>query len=458
MKKNDPLVDLNRRDFIKGGSAATLMMLMGGLELRAAETSKSEEAPTQYRTTGEPLKCAVIGCGAWGREILMTLAKLPNAPVMAICDNYAPFLKRVKDLAPKAEGYKEYKDVLTNKEVEGVIIATPSHKHREIAVAALEAGKHVYCEMPLATTVEDARGIAQMASKSFKLNFQPGLQIRSSSPHYFLMSFIRTGAMGKHLKANAQWHKKQSWRRASPNPERDKDINWRLDNATSGGLVGEIGVHQIDLANWVQSTLPIAVSGVGAIQLWNQDGRNVPDNIQAFFEYPDKVFYTYEASLASSFESENNIFYGTNATLMVRDNRAWMFKEVDSPMLGWEVYAKKETFYKDSGIVLRANATKLAKGKKPGEDDLNEKPPLQEALEAFVSNSKVLGAAVEDFTANFDPKEVEAFKTSLADAMKTKLRAPGYKEGLEATICAIKANEAMLKGEKIRFQKSWFEV
>ncbi len=456
MNNSDQLSDLNRRDFIKGGSMTTLMMMMGGLELRAAEQPAGTAAPTQYKTTTEPLNCAVIGCGAWGREVLMTLAKLPNAPVVAICDTYEPFLKRVKDLAPKAQAFKDYKEVLAKKEVEGVLIATPSPQHREIVLAALAAGKHVYCEAPLATNVADARAIAETARKSFKLNFQPGLQTRASSAHHFLLSFIRTGAMGKNLKGHAQWQKKQSWRRTSPNPEREKEMNWRLFNASSNGLVGELGIHQVDLANWVFSTLPVSVTGVGALQQWDKDGREVPDTVQVLFEYPEKVYYTYEACLTSSFDNEKNMFYGTNATLMVRDNRAWMFKEVDSPLLGWEVYAKKETFYKESGIVLRANATKLAaQNKKADEEDPNEKSPLQEALEAFVSNSKVLGASVEDFAANFDANDVAAFKTYLADAMKTRLKAPGYKEGLEATICAIKANEAILTGEKIQFQKEW---
>lgn len=449
---------VNRRDFLKGSSATTLLMLMQGVGLNAADTPKGAEGPTQYRTTTEPLKCAVIGCGTWGREILMTLAKLPNAPVVALCDTYEPFLKRSKSLAPKAVAVSDYRAVLANKDVEGVIIATPSHKHCEIAIAALQAGKHVYCEMPLANKVEDVRAIAQAAKKSAKVNFQPGLQVRASSNHHFLMSFIRTGAMGKNVKAHAQWNKKQSWRRTSPNPERDKELNWRLENATSLGLIGEIGVHQVDLANWVINALPVGVRGLGELLEWNNDGRDVPDTVQALFEYPGKLFYTYEATLASSFDGESNAYFGSNATLMIRDNHAWLFKEVDSPLLGWEVYAKKETFYKDSGIVLRANATKLAKGKTAAEMEADEKPPLQEALEAFASNSKVLAGAVEDFSASFDPNDVAALKTYLADAMKTRQPAPGYKEGLEATICAIKANEAILKRETIAFDKQWFEV
>jgi len=458
MKMKDTPPDVNRRDFIKGTSASTLAMLMGGIELRAADQSQPTEAPTQYNTTGEPLKCAVIGLGTRGRELLATLAKLPNAPVVAICDSYEAFVKRAKAAAPEAETFADYKQVLAKKEVEGVLIATPTPTHKELVLAALAAGKHVYCEAPLATTIDDARAIAQAARKHVKVNFQAGLQGRSYPHHHFLLTFVRTGALGRNVKAYTQWHKKQSWRRTSPNPDREKELNWRLDSATSLGLIGEIGVHQVDLANWIINALPVSVTGFGGLVNWS-DGRDVPDSVEAVFEYPGKVFLTCEASLATSFDGENNVFYGTDAALMVRQNKAWMFKEVDAPLLGWEVYAKKDAFYKDTGIVLVANATKLAaQGKKPGEEPADEKPALQDALEAFASNSKVYGAAVEDFASNFDVNDAAALKDAVDNAMKNKMHAAGYKEGLEATVSVIKANEAILKGERVKFQKEWFAL
>ena len=92
----------------------------------------------------------VIGCGAWGREILTHLATLPRAEVVAVCDHYESFLNRAKNAAPKAEGYLDYEKLLENKDVQAVIVATPTHQHKEIVLAALAANKHVYCEAPLA--------------------------------------------------------------------------------------------------------------------------------------------------------------------------------------------------------------------------------------------------------------------------------------------------------------------
>src|SRR5438552_2761280 len=209
MMNKEELSDLNRREFLKGGSFATLMALLGAVELRAQDQPKAAGGATEYKTTGNPVGCAVIGCGAWGREILKNLARLPNVPVVAICDTYPAYLRRGAESAPKAEKHTDYHKVLENKEVQAVLVATPSHLHREIVIAALKAGKHVYCEAPLATTIEDARAIASAAKAALKLNFQTGLQARSDPQRHFLLSFVRTGAMGRNLMARAQSHKKQ---------------------------------------------------------------------------------------------------------------------------------------------------------------------------------------------------------------------------------------------------------
>jgi predicted dehydrogenase len=459
MMKNDNQPDLNRREFLRGGSFSTLMMLMGGVALKAEDKPTDADAPTQYKTTSPPVKCALIGCGAWGREILKTLAVLPNAPVVGICDGYEPSLRRAQSSAPTATPYQDYKKLLEQKDVEAVIVATPSHLHREIVVAALRAGKHVYCEAPLASSLEDARAIAKAAQAAVKLNFQTGLQTRSEPQRHFLLGFIRSGAIGKTIKARAQWHKKQSWRYTSPNPDREKDINWRLSNATSSGLVGEIGIHQVDAASWFINAHPVSVTGFGGVMHWTEDGRQVPDTIEAVFEYPGGVRLSYESTLVNSFDAEYEIYYGTESAIMVRDNKAWMFKEVDAPMMGWEVYAKKDVFYKEAGITLVANATKSTKpAEKTGDEAAYADSSLRFALGAFVKNSYVHKGGVEDFSANFDVNDTEALREYLASLTKAKAPAAGYKEGFEAAVTVIKANEAILKGQKITFAKEWFEL
>lgn len=454
MKTQTEQIDLNRRDFLRDGSLASLMMMMGAVEIRAQDAKPAAAAAKKY--AGDPIKVGVIGCGTHGREILKHLALLENADVIGLCDTYPAMLRRSKESAPKAENYEDYHKLLAQKEVQAVVVATPTHQHRQIVLDAFAAGKHVYCEAPIAHTLDDARAIAKSAQSHPKLVFQAGLHMRSDPQRRFLLDFVRAGAAGRNVHARAQWQKKQSWRQASPNPEREREINWRLRSESSLGLVGEIGMHQIDVVGWMMNARPVAVTGHGHLVQWS-DGRDVPDTIHAAFEFPGGVMLQYNATLANSFDAEYEMIYGTDAAVMLRQNKAWMFKEVDAPLLGWEVYARKDTFYKETGIALVANATKLvAQGDKPVEEAPFADHPLHYALESFLINANELTTAVEDFSATFNPND----KPALEKYLSTLKRQPaaGYREGYEAAVTVIKANEAIVKGERIVFSKEWFDL
>ncbi len=241
-QKHDELPGTNRRDFLKGGSVATLMTMLGGVELFA---QNKEPAASESPAAGPKIKVGLIGLGSWGREILSTLTVQDRAEVAAICDNYPASLRRAANVlnpqpptdgpgkeAPKVAQTNDYQTILANKDIKAVVVATPTHLHKQIVLDALKAGKHVYCEAPLAHTVEDAREIAAAAKAAKEVVFQAGLQLRSDPQRHFLLPFIRSGALGQPVMARSQWHKKQTWRQTSPNPEREKALNWRLSKET----------------------------------------------------------------------------------------------------------------------------------------------------------------------------------------------------------------------------------
>lgn len=447
--------DLNRRDFLKGSSMASLMALLGGVPLiapsRAADASAA--APS-----GETMKVGVIGCGQWGRDILNTLARLPSAEVVAVSDTYAAMLRRAKEAAPKAEGYEDYTKLLANEAVQAVLIATPTHQHKDIVLAALKAGKHVYCEAPLAHTVEDARAITQAALAAPTQLFQAGLLLRSDPQRRFLLDFVRAGAAGRTLRAAAQWHKKQSWRRTSPNADRETELNWRLRRETSPGLIGELGIHQMDVVHWFLDKRPVAVTGFCATIHW-QDGRDTPDTEHVVYELPGGALVNFSGTLGNSFDADYEMIYGTDAAVMLRGNKAWMFKEVDAPLLGWEVYARKDNFYRETGIALVANATKLvAQGDKPVEDAPFTNTPLFYALEAFLYNSDVVGNAVKDFTDNFGADDPKALAQHVEKESANNLPAATALDGYEATVIALKGNEAIKKKARIAIEPELFKI
>jgi predicted dehydrogenase len=460
MKNKDDLPESNRRDFLKNASLAALMALAGEMKLRAdqaVQTATNAGAALTKIPPPPPVNFGVIGLNDWGREILKSLAVMPSAPVVALCDHYGAALRRAAKEAPGAKTYEDYKALLGDPNVQAVVIATPTGTHREIALAALAAGKHVYCEAPLADTIDDAKAIARAAREAVKLVFQAGLQQRSHPEVDFLLPFIRSGALGRNVMARAQWHKRDSWSRTAPTPEREEELNRRLHKATSIGLLGEEGIHQIDIVSCFLHKRPKAVTGFSSLILWTDDGRDVPDTVQAVFEYPAGVNFLYDMTLCNSFEQAYEVYLGSDAALMMRDFKAWMFKEVSAALLGWEPYARHDVFYKETGIGLVANASKqntllgTAVSFQP-----YEHTPLYYALEAFLINAGQQAGAVKDFFQMYPDGDLKDLVENLK-TLKTK-PAANWQDGLEATVMAIKANEAAVTKQKITFEKEWFEL
>lgn len=445
--------DLTRRDFVKGASMTSLSALIASGALRDLVAQEAEQPEEELH----PVNVGLIGCGVHGREILSTLARLPAANVMAISETYDPWMFRAGNLARGAKKYKDYAELLADPEVEAVIVATPTHQHTEIALAALEAGKSLYLEAPIASTIDDAAKVTRAARQRPDVYFQPGLQLRAEPQRQFLLPFIRAGAVGTQVKANAQWHKKTSLRRASPNRDRERELNWRLRAEDANGLVSELGIHQIDNVNWFMNQFPVAVNGSGSILFWD-DGRDVEDTVRAVFEYPNGAEFNYEATIANSFDADYEMYYGSDCAIMFRENKSWMFKEADAPLLGWEVYARKDKFYKETGIFLVANATKLTTQDQSATDDTAEFTPLYYALEAFLNNAWVHNTAVEDFKAAFGSDQMDFLPDYLADIESSKLDVATAEDGYRATVLTILANQSIREGARIELKSEEFEL
>jgi predicted dehydrogenase len=510
MKRKKKSSEVNRRVFLKNTSVAAFMAMMGGVELTApgcrraqplhvkammggAEAAAPGGAATTQPAAADaalteippvpPVNYGVIGAGAWGRKIITTLALLKNdsqfknTEVVAVCDHFPAWLDRAGDLAPKAERFGDYKKLLAKPEVQAVVVATPTHLHRDIVLDALKAGKHVYCEAPLAHTIADAKDIARAAQAAFKQVFQAGLQERSHPHRHFLWPFIRTAALGRNVLVRAQWHKKGSWLKTASTPQRADELNWRLHKATSAGLMAEACIHRLDAVTWFLGGArfggrPNAVTGFSSIVLWN-DGRDVPDTVQCVFEFPDGpnagVRFLCDATLCNTFDTEYEMYYGSDSAILIqpgnesRESKAWMFKEVDAPFLGWEGYARHDAFGAETGVSLVANASKQT-ALTPATAAPDAPPPaepIQYALQSFTANVGAIAGAAKDYADNFGDADTPEYRANLADARKytlTQHPAAGWEEGLEATVLAIKANEAALGKQRLELKNEFFEL
>ena len=404
---------VDRRAFLKT-TAGTLALLLSRDGLTAAQT------PEAKPVSGPPVRVAVIGVGAWGREILAALGRIDAAHVGGVCDIYEPFLKRAASGAPNAIASADWRRIIEAADIDAVVIATPTHQHRALAEAAMQAGKHVYCEAPLAASIDEARAIAAAAANVPKLVVQAGLQGRCNPLYRHVLQFVKAGVLGDVALVNAQWSRKDSWRRAAPTAERERAMNWRLEKG-SPGLMGEIGIHQLDLISQYLGPRPSSVVGQGGITAW-RDGRGTADTVCCLLDFA-RVRATMRVTLASSFGGASVVFQGSNSSLLLKENRGWLLKEADSPLLGWEVYARKEPILDETGIAMVADATKLLQaGKEPGKDAPiePEKPALVVALESFIAS----------------------IRTATPPACTAA-------DGCGATIAALKANVAVETGERI---------
>ncbi len=341
------MTEPDRREFILSAAGT-----VAGIALTPNLALSATHRLADHRT-------AVVGVGRQGRAILSELQKIEGVKIAAICDTDSSRLRGGGRRVPQATKYANFSELLEKSpEVESVFIATPTHRHRDVTIEAISAGKHVYCEAPLAHTIDDARAVVAAARRSQQM-FQPGLLARSNPVYSLARTFYKSDAVRQLVSMRASRAKKSSGRSPSPDPAKEKERNWALDPELSIGLAGEWGTHQFDVFHWYTDQYPRTISGGGGVIAW-PDGRTVADTIDVTLRFPDSCALQYQATLGSSFEGRYEVFHGLNSAIKLAWSHGWMFKEADASTQGWEVYANRQRFHNDEGITLIAEATQLA--------------------------------------------------------------------------------------------------
>src|SRR5882724_875216 len=145
-----------------------------------------------------PVRYGIIGCGAIAqRRHLPECAANPASKVAALAD---PVKERVEEIAAKysAKAYTDYKEMLKDKELDAIVVCGPNTLHAAQSIEALQAGKHVLCEKPMATTREDAKAMIDTAKKAKKY-LMIGLNQRLMPPHVRAKQILKSGRLGKVL-------------------------------------------------------------------------------------------------------------------------------------------------------------------------------------------------------------------------------------------------------------------
>jgi predicted dehydrogenase len=324
------MASVDRRDFLKAGlaAAATGVLARTGTGAGASET----------------LHFALIGAGAQGSHVAGNLLKVPSTRLTALCEIFAPNVEAWKKKARQAEFkdkvredlpvYEDWNELLAQeKDLQAVIIALPEHTHRDAAVAALRAGKHVFCEKPMAYTLDEGRDMLAAAKAADRV-LQIGQQRRSSPLYYYAYDLLqKKGLIGEILRVDAFWDRSADWKRKVPKVDKDFSkwgfpttnhlVNWRLFRQYSHGLMTENGTHQMDASGWLLGNKkPVTVCGMGATRY--RDGRGTHDIASAEYRYEGDVIVRFTQDFHQGFNygwEYGELFLGREGALRVTEER-----------------------------------------------------------------------------------------------------------------------------------------
>ena len=353
----DPISSpLSRRDFLSTSAKLGAVIATAPYIARGAEVGAAPGADT--------INVALIGCGVEGSILTNAIRGIPGIRFVAVCDiwpyNLTSSQRRLKAFGQDAKAFEDYKEMLaTVPEIDAVIVATPDFMHAEHTNAALKAGKHVYCEKLMSNTVEGARSMVQTARETKKL-LQIGHQ-RRSNPRYLHArdKIVRDARMlGRITNISGQWHRAVTDDFGVP---RNQEIpaeklakygyadmhqfrNWRWFKKYAGGVVSDLGAHQIDIYNWMLGANPRMCLASGGVDYYKT--HEWYDNAIGIYEYPTKdgiVRATYEVlTTTSAGGGYHEYFMGDEGALKMSENPKFtkIYREARAPE--WDEHVTKK--------------------------------------------------------------------------------------------------------------------
>ncbi|MBO0720815.1 MAG: Gfo/Idh/MocA family oxidoreductase [Blastocatellia bacterium] len=295
MEKNDNKI--SRRTFVSASTASVIMTAASAKAILGAS---------------DRLRIGVIGCGGQANNHMQELLKMKeddNVEIAAVCDVWQ---KRLDEAAKLTGGkpFKDYRALLDQKEIDYVLIATPEHWHAKMTLDAADAGKHIYCEKPMAYSIEEAKKVVRKIQSS-SLKMQVGVQGMSDDSYETAGTYIKEGALGKVVQAQIDYsrnHKVDFWTGDAdtdikpgenldwnawlgPAPKRAFDPQrfffWRRYWDYSGGIATDLFVHRITrIIKALDLKVPDRAVATGGKWEFTKGAAEVPDTFNMMCDYP----------------------------------------------------------------------------------------------------------------------------------------------------------------------------
>src|SRR5262249_35091020 len=246
--------DLSRRTFIKSTAAATVAAMTASSAVKAKAT-KSSDSPN------ERLRLAFIGVGGRSQTHQNSAIKLAGdgkVEVVAVCDVFNRHRQEAADRIENGTKHKpkqiaDYRDIINDRSIDAVCIATPDHWHAKQTIDALNAGKHVYCEKPMTHTVEESLKVHDVWKKSGKV-MQVGVQSTELPVWKDARERICNGQLGKVVQYQTSYYRNSAmgqWRYYKLTSEMTpKNIDWKMFLGTEFGLAPDMPFDRAKFGQW----------------------------------------------------------------------------------------------------------------------------------------------------------------------------------------------------------------
>jgi predicted dehydrogenase len=456
------LPGFTRRDFIATGAKLGAAFVAAPYLARAASIGRGADS----------LNVALVGCGEEGRVLLSATLKIPNIRFRAVCDIWPYNLGYGKRLLEKfghdPKAFEDYREMLSaTPDLDAVIVATPDFVHAEHTNAALKAGKHVYCEKLMSNTVDGARSMVRTARESGRL-LQIGHQRRSNPRYIYARDRIVRGAklLGRVTNATAQWNRAVTEDLGFPAKQAIPEAvlhkygyanmhefrNWRWFKKYSGGVISDLGAHQIDVFNWMLDSNPVSVLAGGGRDYY--PNHEWYDNVFVIYEYPTPTGIVRTAyhvlTTTSAGGGYFEYFMGDEGALKMSENPKYtkLYREARAP--DWDQWVAK-------GLITRPGSGEGA----PPPVKPWEKPrahlPMMSKSDSVVDVRETAELSAWDMPVTLDEAIHQPHLENFFDSIRGKatLNCPG-EVALATAATILRVNEAVEARKMLTYEPADF--
>jgi myo-inositol 2-dehydrogenase/D-chiro-inositol 1-dehydrogenase len=250
------------------------------------------------------VRIGIIGAGRIGNVMANAYQSVPEAELVAVADVVRPVAETFAKKFDISAVFESYADLLKSGNVDAVVVCAPTFLHEEISIAAAKAGKHIFCQKPMALTVEACEAITAAAEEA-KVTLQTGFMLRFTPPFADVKEAISSGEIGTLIALRSSVF---GW---------EPSADWFYDPAKGGGVLIDTIIHTLDLFRWYAGEVETLFASGGAYVLEGAKRHGTPDNIMCSLRFRNGAMGDLYGSWTTGFGDKTLEVYGTNGSVFV---------------------------------------------------------------------------------------------------------------------------------------------